>query len=54
MPSDAEILSWLESRGVDVICFTDGSAIDIANSPFGLRAEIADQIKETQHAQQVG
>lgn len=55
MPSDADRLDWLESRGLDAICFTDGSALDIVNSPMGLRAEIDAQIEqEERNAQQVG
>ncbi|MDR2333705.1 MAG: hypothetical protein LBE61_09495 [Burkholderiaceae bacterium] len=52
-PTDTERLNWLERRGPDVICFTDGTALDIANSPMNLRAELDAQIeqeKEEQHA----
>lgn len=52
-PTDTERLDWLERRGLDAICFTDGCALDIANSPMNLRAELDAQIeleKKEQHA----
>ena len=52
MPTDAEILNWLEAREVDFIGFTDGCGLDIANSPLGLRAELTAQMKEEAHAEQ--
>ena len=37
---DSELLGWLEAQGVDFIGFTNGSGLDIANSPLGLRAAL--------------
>lgn len=54
MPSDAEILDWLESMGATYICLQNGNAIDIESSTLNLRATLADHMKEMQHAQQAG
>ena len=52
MPTDTERLDWLEARSIDVIGFTDGAGLDIANSPMGLRAELDGQMEKVQQEQE--
>ena len=53
MPTDSQILNWLESQGVDFIGFINGSVLDVVNSPLGFRATVAEQMEEERNAQKV-
>lgn len=53
MPTDSQILNWLESQGVDFIGFINGSGLDVVNSPLGFRATVAEQMEEERNAQKV-
>ena len=46
MPTDAEILDWLESMVTLYICLQNGNAIDLENSPLNLRATVAEFMRE--------
>ena len=55
MPSDSEIIDWLESLAPLYICLPSGNAIDVKSSPLNFRATLAEYMdKEVRNAQQVG